>query len=72
MSPLGQSPIVSRTHWRQNEDVEDDFYPVCARPPPPPLPNPKMKGQKLAPTLAARMATCAFSAASLGEKTVRV
>lgn len=45
----------------------DDFYPICA----PFLPNPKMKGQKLALTLVVRMATCAFSAASPGEKARR-
>lgn len=35
------------------------------------LPDSKMKGQNLALTLAALMATCAISAASPGEKTMR-
>lgn len=52
---------------RHATERRDNFYPFCA----PFLPNPKMKGQKLALTLTARMATCAFSAASPGEKALR-
>lgn len=45
-----------------------DLHPFCARF----LPDPKMKGQNLALTLAALMATCEISAASPGEKAMRV
>lgn len=65
MSPLGQSRIVPEPTGGRT--FGDNFYPVCS----PFLPNPKMKGQKLALTLAAWMATSAFSAASPGVKPMR-